>query len=124
HPMMRAEHLERLLGAVARGGKAVGAEADPGQEGDERDPVEDLGILEVARRAEKQDLQLIEHDGDRGGMAFLWKCLTLPPDYSTSFQSLTGKARSQAFLFKAGRCLGGSLSGRPGSAACYPRCSR
>ena len=46
------ERAERLVGAVGRGGQPVGAQADPGQERDERHLVEDAGVLHAARRTE------------------------------------------------------------------------
>ena len=47
-----AKVLERLLGTVGRRGEPVGAEADPGQERDQRDLVEDARVVNVAGLAE------------------------------------------------------------------------
>ena len=44
---VRAERLEGLLGAVGGGGQAVGAQSHPGQEGGERDAVEDPRIHRI-----------------------------------------------------------------------------
>ena len=45
---------EGFVRTVAGRGKPVGAQADPGQEGDERDPVVELRVVEVAGRAEQK----------------------------------------------------------------------
>ena len=47
------EVAERLVGAVGGRRQAVGAEADPGEEGDEREVVKELGVAEVTRLAEQ-----------------------------------------------------------------------
>ena len=49
---VRAERAERLVGAVRRRRQAVGAEADPREERDQRHLVEDARVLNAARRAE------------------------------------------------------------------------
>jgi hypothetical protein len=45
---------EHLLGAVARRGKPVGAEAHPREDRDERDLVEKVVVAERARAAEQE----------------------------------------------------------------------
>ena len=52
-----AQVLERFLGAVRGGRKAVRAEADPGEEGDERDVPEEMRVLQVLRTAEEEPFQ-------------------------------------------------------------------
>ena len=54
---MMAEREEGLLGAVARRAEAVGAEADPRQERDQREAMEDFGIANVARRSDQNVAQ-------------------------------------------------------------------
>ncbi len=54
---MRAQRLERFLGAVRRGGKTVRAQTDPGQERDERDLVEDTRVVKLALPAEEPPAQ-------------------------------------------------------------------
>jgi hypothetical protein len=49
-----AERAERLVRTVRRRRQAVGAEADPGEEGDERELVERLGIARVLRGTEEE----------------------------------------------------------------------
>ena len=44
-----AERLERLLGAVGGGRQPVGSQADPGEERDQRQPVEEPAVAQVAR---------------------------------------------------------------------------
>jgi len=51
-----AEVLEGFFRPVRRGGEAVGAEPHPGEEGDERDVTEEMGILEVLGTAQYQPL--------------------------------------------------------------------
>ena len=53
-----------LLGPVGGGGESVGAEADPGEEGDERDPLMDQRVEEVLGSAEEQAAQSPEHGGN------------------------------------------------------------
>src|SRR6266511_4128773 len=50
---MLPEREEGLLGPVAGGRKAIGPEADPGEERDQRDVVEDAGIADVLGRPEE-----------------------------------------------------------------------
>ena len=45
-----AERQEGFLGPVVRRAQPVGAEADPGEEGDEREPVEDARVADVLLR--------------------------------------------------------------------------
>ena len=54
---MGAQRLERLLGAVGRRREPVRAEADPGEEGDQRDVVEDARVVQVARLTEERRLE-------------------------------------------------------------------
>ena len=54
---IRAERAERFLGAVARGGEAVRPEADPREERDERDLVEEVAIGERAGLAEENGFE-------------------------------------------------------------------
>ena len=51
---MGAEGLEGFLGSVAGRRKTVGAEADPGEDGNERDLVEEVMVGERAGAAEKE----------------------------------------------------------------------
>ena len=61
---VRPEGDEELLRAVARGREAVRSEAHPGEEGDERELVKDVGIERVAALPEEDPLrQLLQgHD--------------------------------------------------------------
>src|SRR5256885_5407505 len=52
-----AQVLERFLRAVCRRREAVRAEADPGQEGDERDVPEKVRVLQVFRAAQEEPFQ-------------------------------------------------------------------
>ena len=56
--------LEAFRRPVGRGGKAVGSQPDPGEEGDQGKPVEDPRVPEVPRRAEK----LAPEPGDQAGL--------------------------------------------------------
>ena len=49
---MLAEDLEGLFGAVGGRRQAVGAKPDPGQDGDERDLVEERRVFDVAGLAD------------------------------------------------------------------------
>ena len=51
--LVAAEVLEGFLGTIGRGAEAVGAEPDPGEEGRQRDVLEELRILDVLRPAEQ-----------------------------------------------------------------------
>ena len=55
-----AQVLERLLWAVRRGGEAVRAETDPGEECRQRDVAEQLWVLEVPGLAEQDPLQPLD----------------------------------------------------------------
>ena len=61
-----AERQVRLLRAVTGRGEAVGSQADPGEEGDQRQLVEDPGRVRVAPAAHQQSPELR-----------LWRCLAL-----------------------------------------------
>lgn len=58
------ELLEGLFRTVGRGGEAVGAEADPGEESDEGETVKDPGIRGVLRLPEDEFLCFV---GDAQG---------------------------------------------------------
>ena len=53
-----AQDLEGLLGTVGGRGQAVGAEPDPGQDGDQGDLVEERRVLDVAGLADERPLDL------------------------------------------------------------------
>ena len=57
--VVRAERHERFGGAVRRGGQAVGADADPGEECGERDVLARLGRHRVAWRPEDHVAQFL-----------------------------------------------------------------
>src|SRR5262249_41585225 len=58
--LVLAEVLEGLFRAVRRGGEAVGAEADPGEEGRQRQRVEEVRVLDVLRLAKEEAPDLAE----------------------------------------------------------------
>ncbi len=64
---VRAERAERLVGAVRRRRQPVRAQADPGQQGDERDRVIRVRVADVAWRAE-QAVAPVELGGGRFGV--------------------------------------------------------
>src|SRR5439155_10500922 len=59
--VVAAELEKGLLGAVAGGGDPVGAEADPGEERDQGQPVVDVGVEEVLGIAEEDPAPSFDH---------------------------------------------------------------
>ena len=60
-----AQREEGLLRAVRRRGQPVRAQADPGEQGDQRDAVEERPVGKVARAADQDPLEPLEEVGGR-----------------------------------------------------------
>ena len=75
---MLAQGLEGLLRSIGRRGEAVGAEADPREEGHECDVVKDPRVHGIPRFPHEKDLQRVGQDLSPRGATGIMFCGSLP----------------------------------------------